>query len=439
MRVYGVKCEHLSKRELKRLKYTLEFINEHPYARGIVKFGVNNAEGSKIITYGQNPGNETPHINSSLGMFKSGNRDDIRMTHVEYKSCDYHFITAISEAQNNESISKNRIHYDLFSTIFFFISRIEEVDAAEHKYDDLRRFKSDECLLVKFNIEKYPVVDMLVELLLRWLNFHRIDLRKFKWIITHDLDEIKRFTGPSSLLRSWIGTILRKENILNIKKLTQAYFSNKDPYDNFDILLNGLNDLEKVLFIPATAVDKNDPQIHIYDTMVEDVILTAKENNYLIGLHGGIQSAREINLLNKDIVFLNDKYGITVERIRFHYLSFDWSITPLLLSELDIKYDYSIGWSDRIGYRSGTGVCYKPYDLHNEQSHAFYERPLVCMDIALLRESKWSEDNSRRLIDKLLSRPSPEISINFHNSTFFAADLLGFNMIELYDELLITQ
>ena len=71
-----------------------------------------------------------------------------------------------------------------------------------------------------------------------------------------------------------------------------------------------------------------------------------------------------------------------------------------------MKNDFTVGFSDHIGFRSGTCFEYKLYDLITRRSLEIYETPLIVMDVSLYSEiymNMSSKDKIIDLIDQLVN------------------------------------
>ena len=96
-------------------------------------------------------------------------------------------------------------------------------------------------------------------------------------------------------------------------------------------------------------------------------------------MHASIESASDESILVKEKENLEKYLCCKVSRIRQHWLKYHEDIT-LNVQEKYFKYDSTIGWNDRIGFRSGCASCYRLYDHVNQKASKLYEIPQIIMD-----------------------------------------------------------
>ena len=95
--------------------------------------------------------------------------------------------------------------------------------------------------------------------------------------------------------------------------------------------------------------------------------------------------------------------------------------------KIGIKEDSSLGYTQFIGYRCGTGFAYYIYDFKNEKAFDVLEKPITFMDSSWLHEKKRSKLSD---IDILFSQFYG--TYNFHNSTFDELESRNIKMKTLY-------
>lgn len=95
--------------------------------------------------------------------------------------------------------------------------------------------------------------------------------------------------------------------------------------------------------------------------------------------------------------------------------------------ETGIKEDSSLGYTQYIGHRCGTGFAYYIYDFIIEQAFDVLEKPITFMDSSWLHENKRSKLSD---IDILFGQFFG--TYNFHNSTFDELESRNIKMKALY-------
>ncbi len=104
--------------------------------------------------------------------------------------------------------------WNIYASYFYMLTLWEEI--AMKKKDKHDRFLESEALAFKYNFYKRPIVNEYIELL--WNMLIEIGYvgnrkkHKYKPIITHDVDEIKRFPNFKRYLRALVGDIIHRKN-----------------------------------------------------------------------------------------------------------------------------------------------------------------------------------------------------------------------------------
>jgi hypothetical protein len=101
-----------------------------------------------------------------------------------------------------------------------------------------------------------------------------------------------------------------------------------------------------------------------------------------IGLHGSYY-ARERNTYREEKKRLEEVVGAAVTTHRNHYLRFDTTRVGSQLEEAGIRYDFSVGYASRMGFRAGTAKPYPVFDLLHHRPSTVISVPMLYMDAAL--------------------------------------------------------
>jgi len=148
--------------------------------------------------------------------------------------------------KNKCEIKKNEIvcEIDIFASSFFMLSRWEEY--VNKTRDNHNRFPAYASLAYKNNFLDRPVVNEYLEMLCNMLKFlgfkQKRKERKFKFVLTHDVDVAYKFKSKFLMFKELLGDLLKRKSInifLSNVKLQINYFKNKkDPYDTYDYLMD---------------------------------------------------------------------------------------------------------------------------------------------------------------------------------------------------------
>ena len=295
--------------------------------------------------------------------------------------------------------------FDILSSIFFIISRMEEYHTKD--YDEHQRFISDNSSLVKLNLEQNPIVDQWCFSLLSQLNAKfNIELtspRKFHQYSTFDIDNAYAFKykGFSRSLGSFFKDLINFRFYKLKQRLVFLVGKIKDPYDNYDYILEFLktNQLKSIFFFLLGDYAKMDKNIDFNHPYLINLIRSISKN-HLTGIHPSYKSFNNLQTLKMEISRL-DKITSKTNISRFHYLKFTLPKSYQILLKAGIRQDYSMGFSDRIGFRAGTCTPFYFYDLENECTTDLKIFPFTYMDGVLNDKLQFTPEYSSKLISKI--------------------------------------
>ena len=432
---------HQSKFE-SRIQYTLDFIFQHALLHNHIELV--EAEPDLVIQYGgsKDSSNVDMTIPAQYVFFEGQNPQNLYCNPYTHKNHIYYSVET-KEQQTNQAFSKGKIGFDLLETIFFHISRWEEVHADPESEPSETLWLDEECqLLVRNQLEKIPVVDELISLLAEIIMSNR-DQIKTTFSLTHDLDVLYRFKPAIRFLQNVIGGVYHGRGWKYLFKTVQKFWAfvlgMRDPFDTYEFLFQKSTAFKhKILFIMVGGKTKFDNKYSIDDPALKNIVNRAVEFGYNVGLHPSYDSAlhakvhfTELNIINK---FLLRECHFN----RQHWLRWDWKKTPYQIEKLGFELDSSLGYNHRIGFRCGTGFPYRLYDFRNERSFDFIELPLIYMESALIKERNRTHHSKLEISNNFIlnNRFNTHITFNFHNSNFDDSIEGQEGMADLYQALI---
>ena len=263
------------------------------------------------------------------------------------------------EPENNEIFS-----FDIFSAVFYFISRYEEWQAFEK--DQHQRFEAKAGILFQNNFLLKPVVDLWITEFKDFLQTFDKELKfppaQFKVISTLDIDNLFAYKSKGALRT--IGACMKDIVTLdfwNLKERIKVVAGTaKDPFDIYESVSKFCSDLEIplicfFLFRTGTLYDRT---VNPRSEAFKNVFDVLKNNNAIIGLHPSYDSAFEKNRLKMECDLISEKNGEQVKISRQHFLRFDIRNTPNLLIERGIGLDATMGFASSPGFRAGTSISF---------------------------------------------------------------------------------
>ncbi len=319
------------------------------------------------------------------------------------------------------------VHFDLLASVFFLLSRIEEI--ASRESDEFGRFPQNRTLCASAGFELEPVVNRYMLLLEQSLKeaasrSGRGLLRKLEWprgegycvSPTHDVDALAKWRGRSVLKGLLTGRVVEVTRSLRDARL--------DPWWNFDRICEmekngGLR--SSFYFFGLERAER----CGRYDCRdVKGLLKGLSQSGHEIGLHGSFGSMFDRSSLEAEKLTLEEAAGCRVFGVRQHYLRIDPKETVRNMDRLGFDYDASVGFSDRVGFRSSMCLPYRVFDIDRREAMRIFEVPLAIMDRGLPRE----EGGRKAAITKLIAnvrRTRGLLSLLWHQRSFDTKDFPG--------------
>lgn len=289
-------------------------------------------------------------------------------------------------------------------------------------------------------LARIPVVDVyekfLFDCLMMASDLYKIKLsfkplwpgdKKFAVCLTHDVDIVKKsYQYGTHFFRQ-----LKKRNFFGAKYQLKSLFSlgkYPDPYWNFEkiMVLEAALKLRSTFFflngkkIPAgTGMKAWLEQLKTYNLdnpKLLEAIRRLNQNGWEIGLHGRYSSDRGEMLLRNGKSKIEGIIGGQIHGIRQHYLDFTIPEIWQMQEKAGFKYDSSIGFRDKIGFRFGTCFPFYPFDINSKKQINVLEIPLIIMDATVIsRKDTWEE--CKRMVDTV-KKYGGVFTINWHQRVF---------------------
>lgn len=312
--------------------------------------------------------------------------------------------------------------FDLFSAIFYLLSRYEEYYS--YKPDKHGRYPAGSSIIYKNGWLLRPVVDEWVyafgKLLHADYGIHTAE-RHFTFRPTYDIDmaysyrykDSKRTFGAFArdMMRGNFKLVSERANVLRGKQ--------KDPYDSFRWLrqLHKQYDCKPAYFVlaagSATAFDKNLAPTH--PAMVRIIRNLARDGE--VGLHPSYYCLQG-DTLSEEAKALGHVAGHSITLSRQHYIRMKLPDTYRLLLKQGIAHDYSMGYGTHLGFRAGTGNSFPWYDIEQETATSLRVHPFCFMDTTARFEQKLSASaafEQLNTMSKPLEKTGSVMTTIFHN------------------------
>jgi hypothetical protein len=289
---------------------------------------------------------------------------------------------------------KGDIPFDIFSAVFYMVSRYEEYlpfDGDVHG-----RFKAEDSLAYKNGFHQVPVVELWCKLLADKINIP-FPSNTYKQKLTIDIDNawkhlnkgiFRNAGGIVKLLLSGNFT----ELIEKVKVLTGKI---PDPSDTFEYLETIENKLKEPVqyFIQTGTKGKNDRAISIKNKKFRELLLKLNSKKS-VGLHPSYLSFTSEKELENEFYSLSSVLRNKVNKSRQHFLLLKFPETYRKIIRLGIREDYTMGWSNQVGFRAGISRPFTFYDLLAEKETHLIIVPFMAMDRTLKDYMKLNQEEA---------------------------------------------
>ena len=289
---------------------------------------------------------------------------------------------------------------DLVASVFYVLTRMEEYNC--FSYDDHDRFPFSHSILKKYEWVEQAVCD-------RWASYIIVDLlkvevvkSKVEIIPTFDIDNTYAFKLKSGKRRAL--SKLKDVVKLDAKRITKRKSvenGEKDPYDTFDKIIEVGKQFSgvKVFWLTASegSKDRNVPIGNIQHRKLIKRVAQSVEVN----IHPSYGSFLNASQVMSERDGLESITGSSIVRSRQHFLRFQLPKSYRDLIDAGIRNDYSMGFAENVGFRSGTARAHNWFDLERNEVTELTLHPFAYMDGTLLEYMSLTPEESKLRIQKL--------------------------------------
>lgn len=324
------------------------------------------------------------------------------------------------------------VRADLIASTYFLVTRYEEWVRKDTR-DRHGRFSAAESLPFRAGFLDRPVVEEYGRILRELLREAGIDVpepdRKFKVLLTHDVDFIYKYRKP---FRTAGGAFLGRKSWRDARESLAVQFGRiRDPYNTFDmiidmdrVLLDSPDaDAEAIYFFMSGGNSPHDGHYDINEPRARRVLHKVKHAGATVGLHASYDAGLHPELLDSEKAELEKAAGVKVTRNRHHFLGLRDTGDAHHLANAGFTWDSTMGYADRPGFR--LGVCH-PIPLFDPESFTYIgieEHPLILMECTLSMDKYMGLDRIKafetatRLIDTVREFRG-EFVMLWHNTEF---------------------
>lgn len=304
---------------------------------------------------------------------------------------------------------KGDISFDIFSAVFYMVSRYEEY--LPYRPDNHGRFPAEASFACRNGFLNIPVVDIWVGILkmklLKYNPYLTFRRSEFRGIVTFDLDVAYAFRGRG-LLRTAGGVLRDVAKGRNpLDRLRSVAGLKDDPYDVYDYILESLrkSGCEALFFIPLGRLSVNDRNCSrrsgAYSSLVSRI-----STAHRCGIHLSYLAGSDYSLITAEKEAFIRITGDAPEYSRNHYLRLSLPGGYRALTAAGIGNDFTMGYADMPGFRAGTSLPFLFYDLVGESATSLKVWPFQVMDVTLRNYLKCDVSQACGIIDDIADRVS---------------------------------
>jgi hypothetical protein len=367
---------------------------------------------------------------------RTADRHDVRIGLVEQPDegevilPDVLFATPPDEWLTEASMpSLSALEDDVFGTAFFMLTRYEEVArAARDQYD---RFPAAASAALREDLLLVPVVDERVERL--WLALHRAWPRlerretEFEVVLTHDVDHPLSTLQhtPRDVVRELGGDLVRRRDGSLAARRMRSLLGKRDldPNNTFDFLMDvsERHGLRSAFYFLAHRDETPRAGAYLFEhPWVRALIGRIARRGHEIGLHPSLPTYRDADLTRDEferLLRVAEGEGVRQDEWggRQHFLRWANPDTWRNWEAAGLAYDCTLGYSEAVGFRTGTCHPYRVFDLRARRPLDLREEPFQVMDVALAASgADWPHLVS---IASQCRRHRGRLGILWHNNT----------------------
>jgi hypothetical protein len=334
----------------------------------------------------------------------------------------------------NSDTDSSFFDIDIFGSIFFTITRYEEIDHSG--LDEFGRYYYSQSIASKENFLHRAIVneylDILWALLSDKFSLNTKKKRTYKVILSHDVDvPITLNTGLKSVIRKSIGDVVSRKSLRLLLKriisilLYPAFGFRFDPNNNFDFIMDcsekaGIQ--SHFYFIVVDGKGGIDGKYDIQSPFFKKLLKKIHYRGHIIGIHPSFytyknynQTAVEFNNLKelcKSEGIVQDEWGG-----RQHYLRWVNPETWRIWNEMGADYSSTISYEHALGFRCGTCYPYSVFDLLESKHLKLVEKPMVIMDVSVFLQKKGLDAIEEMIsFSRICKAFDGEFNILFHNN-----------------------
>ena len=318
---------------------------------------------------------------------------------------------------------------DLLASIALTLSRVEET--LDPQLDEHGRFPASSSVAVRQQFLERPILDehgtafqqAIMSLLPTWQPESRVMRLK----LTHDMDDV----GIPFQFRTALAHTLKRRRPAGTLRDFLARLTAGEPLELTLVrqlaAISQARGLHSAFFWKGSPRTTHDSGYSPAHPKIQRVIEDLRKDGFELGVHPGYETFHNRAHLAEEVSRLKCAIGEDYPGGRQHYLRWtpqtwlDWEYCRL-------RYDSSVGFADRFGFRAGTAFPYRPWCWEQNREIDLIELPLVLMDCTLVKYMHLGAKEGPERIRALLQRVKETggvFTLLWHNTPLIDPDYDG--------------
>ena len=310
------------------------------------------------------------------------------------------------------------LNLDIFGSIFFMLSRYEEVITKDRDKHD--RFPSWASVAYKANFLDRPIVNEYLEILWDCLSTLWTDLKRKKRqannFITCDVDLPfdPALNSLKSSIKKTLKLLIKDKRPISAFKVVLLYLAFKIGLEIKDVYREAISWIMDVnesvgnsvnFYFIVQNTSRLDTTENFDSYKMRSLFLEIYNRGHKIGLHPGYETYN--NIVNFKKTVDEFKRILKEENIeqreiggRQHFLRWDSCKTIDLWERNSLDYDSTLSYADKAGFRCGVCYEYTMYDLVKRKSLRLKQKPLIVMESTIISPQYEALGYSLKALDR---------------------------------------
>lgn len=315
--------------------------------------------------------------------------------------------------------------FDLFAAVFFSLSRLEEYGSTA--LDSHGRYLPTASVAHRAGFLQRPIVDewcaQLRSILMERNTQATFPPPRMRNIVTIDVDHPFKYRHKGFLL-PLLGAardIARGNTAQLCERLAVLAGMTGDPFWSFDYILRqvGTRMQDTKFFILRGKRGRYDKR-YLGQSRKYDSLITRLAERCEVGIHPSYRSSFDADGIMAETRELEALTRRPVTSCRFHFLRVRMPETYAMLARLGFTDDYSLAYSPATGFRAGTAVPFKFFDIGSDRVTSLTVHPTCAMDVTMKNALHLSPAEAVARLHDLRAKVAAtggEFTTLFHNSS----------------------